>query len=429
MAHREPLDPERLHAAVLAFIHLASRWDHDCEENADPQLRSKDEKILKTVASLVLCHLDEVTRVGKKEQHIVHQRDIYQVQHIQPRVADVLRQLSGGILDEVEAKSEILAVLRSHRIDVQRDQLDRVKKSEDGQWLRVSAELVKIEKGAEQAAAVLLGALGLRSKNIAFKIKGLLKEYPFGAVEIEATTRGAGIGWFRLFTYVLECMGYSTEKIDQARDALIGPSYRRRMMEKIDPKLVRGAWKLGWTLDRHTISSQLVGYNEYGREEWDTVRTGLGELLFQLKYRSKDSAIAPIVDTIDGFLQGKPKLRQKIQMIVPMPPSNVSRDQQPVQVIGHGLSQRLQVPLEIDAVRKTKETPELKNITDYEEKVELLDDAFEVDASKTSGKKILLLDDLYKSGASADAVASALCHLGRAACVYFIALTRTRYSR
>lgn len=198
---------------------------------------------------------------------------------------------------------------------------------------------------------------------------------------------------------------------------------------KIDPQLVHGAWKLGWTLDRHSISSQFVGCNEHGHEVWDTVRTELGELLFRVKYRSDESAAAPIAETIDSFLGGKPKLRSRIQMVIPVPPSNVSREKQPVEAIARALCSRLQVPLAVDAVRKSKATPQLKNVTDYEERVEMLDGAFAVESAKTSSKRILLLDDLYRSGATANAVANALCHQGQADCVYFIALTRTRSSR
>lgn len=50
----------------------------------------------------------------------------------------------------------------------------------------------------------------------------------------------------------------------------------------IDPTEVQGAWTRGWTLDRHTTSSTFLGYNEYGHAQYDTTRSGLGELLYQL---------------------------------------------------------------------------------------------------------------------------------------------------
>ncbi len=39
----------------------------------------------------------------------------------------------------------------------------------------------------------------------------------------------------------------------------------------------------------HTISSTFLGYNEYGHAQYDTTRSTLGELLYQLKYRGKNT--------------------------------------------------------------------------------------------------------------------------------------------
>ena len=66
-----------------------------------------------------------------------------------------------------------------------------------------------------------------------------------------------------------------------------------------------------------------------------------------------------------------------------------------------------------------------KDIFDAEERRELLDGAFEADQSKLGGKGVLLLDDLYRSGATANAVTLSLLGAG-AARVYFLAATRTR---
>jgi len=46
-----------------------------------------------------------------------------------------------------------------------------------------------------------------------------------------------------------------------------------------------------------------------------------------------------------------------------------------------------------------------------------------------SGKEVLVLDDLYRSGATMSAVAHALRSEGSAANVYVLALTRTRRRR
>jgi competence protein ComFC len=111
-------------------------------------------------------------------------------------------------------------------------------------------------------------------------------------------------------------------------------------------------------------------------------------------------------------------------LIIPMPPSTV-RAVQPVAQVARELGKKLNKPFLLDAIRKTRETPGLKGVLDPEERRELLDGAFEVDQSQVNGKGVLLVDDLYRSGATANAVTIALLGAG-APRVYFLAATRTR---
>ncbi len=83
------------------------------------------------------------------------------------------------------------------------------------------------------------------------------------------------------------------------------------------------------------------------------------------------------------------------------------------------------MPVGETAVKKIRDTPELKDIYDYEQRIKLLDGAFEVDADAVRGKQIVLVDDLYRSGATATVVANALLAAGAAA-VYMLAMTKTR---
>jgi hypothetical protein len=47
------------------------------------------------------------------------------------------------------------------------------------------------------------------------------------------------------------------------------------------PKEIEGSWDRGYVLDAHTISSTMIGYNEFGHSEFDTVRSPLGELVYR----------------------------------------------------------------------------------------------------------------------------------------------------
>jgi predicted amidophosphoribosyltransferase len=77
------------------------------------------------------------------------------------------------------------------------------------------------------------------------------------------------------------------------------------------------------------------------------------------------------------------------------------------------------------SVRKTKPTPELKNV-DHAQRVELLAGAHSIEGSALKGRRILLLDDLYQSGTTLNAIARVLKEAGGAAAVFALALTRAR---
>jgi competence protein ComFC len=71
----------------------------------------------------------------------------------------------------------------------------------------------------------------------------------------------------------------------------------------------------------------------------------------------------------------------------------------------------------------------LKNVFDFDERSRLLDGAFEIDHSVANGKTVLLFDDLYRSGATLNAVTGLLYDQGGAQDVVALALTRTRSLR
>ena len=185
-----------------------------------------------------------------------------------------------------------------------------------------------------------------------------------------------------------------------------------------------GKWREGFALDIHTISSTPMGYNEYGHMQFDTTRSELGELLYRLKSKSDATVVSEIADAAAAFVK---EWKPGVQIIVPVPPSS-SRPLQPVSVLGNALSQRLKIPL-VDCVRKTRDAPQLKNVYDLDERLQLLDGLHAVDASATSGRKILLFDDLYRSGATMNSITTLLYDQGKASDVFVLTITRTRSNR
>lgn len=192
---------------------------------------------------------------------------------------------------------------------------------------------------------------------------------------------------------------------------------------KIDPLKIPGPWAAGFVLERrHTISSEFLGYDGAGNPRFETSRSELGELVFQLKNRGNRGAASAIATIAAGFVR---EWNPRFDRIVPIPPSRKRMNYQPVAEITSALGGKLAKPVRPDAVKKTRPTPQLKDVFDLRERTKLLEGAFEVDRATVSGKNILLVDDLFRSGATAKVVTRALLASGAAA-VYMLAITKTR---
>ena len=96
-----------------------------------------------------------------------------------------------------------------------------------------------------------------------------------------------------------------------------------------------------------------------------------------------------------------------MDLIIPVPPSNKNRNYQPVYEIGESLSQEYGVSFIKNALSK-KSSTQLKNITDTDERERILKKSISLKSGLDfSGKKVLVIDDLYRSGATLKAVTSA----------------------
>lgn len=193
-------------------------------------------------------------------------------------------------------------------------------------------------------------------------------------------------------------------------------------MAEFKARKIRGPWIAGYVLDLHTLSITLVGYDEFGHPQFDTKRSQIGELLYRLKNRSDKSTIPELVDAAEAFIHS---WEIEFSALIPVPPTRVYRTFQPVLALAGELANRLKLPLLKSAVRKAKQIPELKNILDPSERKRLLEGAFAVNPTLVQSHCILVIDDLYRSGATISAVTEALTAAGASA-VYAFAFTQTR---
>jgi predicted amidophosphoribosyltransferase len=185
---------------------------------------------------------------------------------------------------------------------------------------------------------------------------------------------------------------------------------------------IPGRWREGYVLDYHTLGSTYLGDDEYGHPMFDTKRTDVGELLYRLKYRSDKTVLDELVATAASFVRS---WNPRVTILVPVPPSR-ARSEQPVHLIAQRLGATLGLPVHLNGVARVKDTPELKNVFAYEERVRLLEGSHNVETPLVREQTVLLFDDLYRSGATMNAITATLYDEGGVADVYALALTRTR---
>lgn len=187
---------------------------------------------------------------------------------------------------------------------------------------------------------------------------------------------------------------------------------------------IKGNWDLGYVLDWHVESSEFIGHNQFGRAEFDTKRTEIGEAIFQLKYRHDLTKIEPLAETMVLNLKSA---FQTASFIVPMPPSK-SRGTQPAVELARKVAEKMALPLFENILLKKGTTPQMKDIGTKEERVNALMGCFYInDGIKNSGSRdVLIIDDLYDLGASLSAATQILRNYQKVSKIFVAAFSRTK---
>ncbi|MDO6967109.1 ComF family protein [Rhizobium alvei] len=192
---------------------------------------------------------------------------------------------------------------------------------------------------------------------------------------------------------------------------------------KVNLRRIKGNWDDGYVLDKHKIRSIFIGHYPNGRPQFDTLRTDIGEAVYQLKYNGDWTKCAPLAKAVHDHIV---PLFPKIGLVVPMPPSQ-PRSRQPVDGVAEELAKLMGLTVFGDLIAKSPSTTgkKLKDLTSKPEKVAELAGRLSInDTIGGDGKwNALLIDDLFDSGASMEAATAALKSYNKISGVYVAALT------
>lgn len=188
----------------------------------------------------------------------------------------------------------------------------------------------------------------------------------------------------------------------------------------LHPVRLKGNWDDGYALDEHVLSSVPKHDNENGYIEYGTVRTELGELVYQFKYRNKYDCLDEIIDMIIPFLDKWVPLA-KVDTVIPVPPSK-RRPYQPAAELAIAISEYLEVEYIEDLLKKTS-SEQSKNMNKRSKKL-----SNSIIATQSLGKpsSVLLVDDLFCSGETIRECASVLRQDHNLNELYVLTMTRTR---
>jgi competence protein ComFC len=193
-------------------------------------------------------------------------------------------------------------------------------------------------------------------------------------------------------------------------------------MLKINPIQLFGIWKEGYALDYHSITSEFMGTDEWGRDRFHTIRSDLGELLYQFKYNQDRSKLDQIMRFVKPFISHWQAIKE-IDVILPVPPSNNNREFQPVFELSKKIADYLEIPTYNDVLEK-KSASQAKNLSKTDKR--------EISGSIVRKKRflkvvnVLVIDDLYATGTTLHETVKALKTDANVKDVYVLTITKTR---
>ena len=185
----------------------------------------------------------------------------------------------------------------------------------------------------------------------------------------------------------------------------------------LNPVRIYGVWDEGIVLDNHMLKSIFLGYDENGKEKFENTRTEIGELVYKFKYQKDKGSLTKIIDLIKDILE-KWNLKEKIDIVIPVPPSNKTREYQPVFEIAKEIAKLLNKECKTDILLKESNLQ--------------VKDGYNISGTIKQNKQfenktnILVIDDLYSTGATLNEVCKTLKQDKNIVKIYCLVMTKTK---
>lgn len=189
----------------------------------------------------------------------------------------------------------------------------------------------------------------------------------------------------------------------------------------LTPIPLNGNWDEGYALDLHTLSSEYLGDDAYGHPHFDTKYTVLGDLVKRFKYRGEHDLLLEIMSIVSPFLQ-EWQIKDKINVVLPVPPSNLNRSYQPVFELAKAIAGEVGAYFNKDVL--VKNTREQAKSMEADKKD--LTGCITTNCYGVEPLSLLLVDDLYQTGSTLRECTRILRQDPNVQHVYVLTMTKTR---
>jgi hypothetical protein len=311
-----------------------------------------------------------------------------------------------GDTRSASAISELIIYLQSQDGNIRRLAASALGKIADKQGTKPLMELLLREEKPQvrQYAVKALGKIGDVSA------KSMLEVIEQDDQEEEYTREAARNAIKRLSSEGK--IRISPGDMDRSYSATLSEDPVAEFLSRPHPRRLSGSWGVGWALGFHS---------RFSGSDWN--RSKAGELTYRLKYQSDLSVLPELVEQAVALIVDYPELAE-VDAIVPVPPSK-SYPNDPVSSFAEALAQRLKLAF-WPVLAKSRQTEPQKEMHTLAQKRANIAGAFEL-RSSIRGNRLLVVDDLFDSGATLEEIFRLLQRAGVAQ-VNVLTLTRTIHS-